>query len=25
EQVSLLNQALSRFAPSLPQSMVVAQ
>jgi integrase len=25
EQVSLLNQALSRFAPSLPQSMLVAQ
>ncbi|ECX5405879.1 tyrosine-type recombinase/integrase, partial [Salmonella enterica] len=25
EQVSLLNQALSRYAPSLPQSMVAAQ
>jgi integrase len=25
EQVSLLNQALSHIAPSLPQSMVVAQ
>ncbi|MCU2304687.1 integrase, partial [Enterobacter hormaechei subsp. steigerwaltii] len=25
EQVSLLNQALSNFAPSLPQSMKVAQ
>lgn len=25
DQVSLLNQTLSRFAPSLPQSMVIAQ
>lgn len=25
EQVSLLNQALFRYAPSLPQSMVAAQ
>ncbi|MGY9397623.1 hypothetical protein ACTM9O_03670, partial [Citrobacter freundii] len=25
EQVSLLNQALSRFAPSLPQGIVSAQ
>lgn len=25
EQVSLLNQALSRYAPSLPQSMIAAQ
>lgn len=25
EQVSLLNQALSRFAPSLPQNIVSAQ
>ncbi|MFH3282828.1 hypothetical protein ABK921_22070, partial [Enterobacter kobei] len=25
EQVALLNQALSHTAPSLPQSMVVAQ